>query len=252
MKAAFPYLTSFSGIVLAASLGAATTQSPVQDPLPDFSGVRLQAYNWRAPMSPSAWGEPKLGGYDWRADHASVSSGKLLLSVSERASGQVQTNSAAFSTAAHWEVDVTVPEMRDGLVAAPLWTFNDDTKDEIDFEVIGRKGLDLTIWSKVNGKHTSVWSKRVIEGDLSGRRYRLGVAYNAGQWVRYYVDGRMVAEVTPSDAPLGFPTTPQKPYFDLWVTNGLDPAWAGRWTPLSRGERLTMVLHGYRAQPIGS
>lgn len=236
---------------LGAAAGLMTAQAqPPPPPLPDFSGVTLRLWDWSAPMAPSQWSEPKLGGYDWRVDHATVRGGELLLSVSERASGQVQTNAAAASSSALWEVDVTVPPMRDGLIAAPLWTFNADTFDEIDFEVVGRKGLQLTVWSAVDGRHTSVWSRQVIDGDLSGRRYRLGIAYEAGERIRFYIDGRQVAEVRPEDAPLGFPSTPQKPYFDLWVANGLNPGWAGRWSPLRSGERLTMRLHGYRTTPL--
>ena len=237
--------------VAGALLGAATIQAPpVSDPLPDFSGYSLKLWDWTAPMAPSEWSEPKLGGYDWRVDHAIIADGDLNLSVSERASGQVQTNGAANATNALWEVDVTLPLMRDGLIAAPIWTFNSKTFDEIDFEVVGRTGLHLTVWTAVGGRHTAVWSDLVIRGDLSGRRFRLGIAYEAGKRIRFFVDGRVVADIGPEDMSQGFPTTPQKPYFDLWVANGLDPAWAGRWSPLPRGERLTMRVHGYRAGPV--
>lgn len=237
-----------------ALLGAATVQAPpVLAPLPDFSRYSLKLWDWTAPMAPSEWSEPKLGGYDWRADHAVIANGVLNLSVSERASAQVQTLAAkSAATQALWEVDVTLPQMRDGLIAAPLWTFNGATFDEIDFEIVGRTGLQLTVWTAVDGRHTAVWSDTVIRGDLSGRRFRLGIAYEAGERIRFFVDGRVVADITPEDSPQGFPTTPQKPYFDLWVANGLDPAWAGRWSPLAPGQRLTMRVHGYRAGPLPS
>lgn len=235
--------------VSAAVLAAATVQPPVPpEPLPDFRNVSLRLWDWKAPMTPSQWSEQKLGGYNWRADHAVIRNRALVLSVSERASGQVQTNNAA-STNAFWEVDVTLPQMRDGLVAAPLWTFNKATHDEIDFEVVGLTGLQLTLWSSVDGAHKAVWSKTAIRGDLSGRRLRLGISYEAGRRIQFLVDGVVVADVLPEDAPEGFPYTPQKPYFDLWVANGTDPRWAGRWTPLQAGERLDMVVHGYRAYP---
>ena len=240
-------MTAMASLAAAAVLAATTAQAPVAlAPLPDFSGVSLQPWDWSAPMAPSQWSEPKLGGYDWRFDHAVIRDGALLLSVSERASGQVQTNAAAASVAAFWEVDVTLPTMRDGLVAAPLWTFNAQTFDEIDFEVVGRTGLQLTIWSAVDGRHAAVWSDIVIRGDLSGKRYRLGVAYEAGRRIRFFVNGVVVADVRPEDTPLGFPATPQKPYFDLWVANGLSSDWAGTWRPLPADQRLTMTLHGYQ------
>lgn len=233
--------------VLAGALAASTAQAPpALDPLPDFSEHRLRLWDWNAAFAPSEWSEPKLGGYAWRADHAVIREGELVLSVSERASGQVQAGAQASRLNALWEVDVTLPSMREGLVAAPLWTFNAKTNDEIDFEVVGLSGLQLTIWSSVGGRHTAVWSQTVLRGDLSGRRLRLGIAYEAGERVRFFVNGNLAADVTPADTPLGFPSTPQKPYFDLWVANGLHPGWAGAWTPLPRGVSLDMTLHGYR------
>ena len=143
-----------SGLLIAAMAGAilagATAQAPPPlAPLPDFSNVSLRLWDWDAPMAPSQWSEPKLGGYDWRADHAVIRDGELVLSVSERASGQVQTQAAASgATEALWEVDVTLPPMRDGLIAAPLWTFNAKTFDEIDFEVVAVSYTHLTLPTK--------------------------------------------------------------------------------------------------------
>lgn len=59
-----------------ALLGAATVQTPaVPAPLPDFSRYSLKFWDWTAPIASSEWSEPKLGGYDWRADHAVIVNG---------------------------------------------------------------------------------------------------------------------------------------------------------------------------------
>lgn len=177
-----------------------------------------------------------MGLDDWRSDPAVRTDEVLNLSVSERASGQVQTLAAkAAAVSALWELDVTLPQMPDGLIAAPLRTFNGAPFDEIDFEVVGRTGLQLTFWTAVGGRRTAVWSDKVIPGDLSGRRFRLGIAYEAGERIRLFVDGRVVADIPPENSPTGVPTMSQKPYFDLWAANGLNPDWRGPGAPYRPG-----------------
>lgn len=216
--------------------------------LPNFAGVQLVLWNYTNPFFPSQWGEVKLGGYDWKAANATIVNDELQLKVTEKASGQVQTNAAAMLSNARWEVDVTLPQMEPGLIAAPLWTYNNSTLSEIDFEIVGTDGLQLTIWANVGGVHTAVWSQQAISGDMSGERHQLAIEYASGSLVVFFIDGEEVARVTPADTLDGhFPSGPQKPYFDLWVANGLDPAWAGAWVPLSAGEARTMILHGYAA-----
>ena len=235
----------------ASSASAALIPTPMDRALPDWRGVTLRVNRWRThPFNPSYWSEPKLGPYAWSPRNALVSDGALKLWVSERASGQIQAWDRAFATRALWEVDVTLPAMAPGLIAAPLWTYNRTTLEESDFEVVGVKGLFVTLWVKVGGRHVAVWDNGgapIIPGDLSGRRLRLGMAYEAGRAVVYFVNGREVARVTPADTRDGrFPTGPHKAYLDLWVAAGLDPGWAGVWRPMPEERRLEMVVHGYR------
>lgn len=227
------------------------TPTQMSHALPDWRGVVLRANRWRTqPFNPSYWSEPKLGGYGWSLANAAIVDGDLRLRVTEKASGQVQAWDGAFATRALWEVDVTLPAMAPGLIAAPLWTYNRATLEESDFEVVGVKGLFVTLWTRVDGRHVAVWDNGgapILSGDLSGRRLRLGMAYEAGRSITYFVDGRQVARATPADTKDGhFPTGPQKAYFDLWVAAGLDPGWAGVWRPMREGRSLEMVVQGYR------
>lgn len=225
--------------------------TPMDQALPDWRGVVLRANRWSTqPFNPSYWSEPKLGPYGWSLRNAAIVDGELKLRVTEKASGQIQAWDRAFATRGLWEVDVTLPSMVPGLIAAPLWIYNRITLDESDFEVVGVKGLFVTLWTKVDGQHVAVWDNGgapILSGDLTGRRLRLGMAYEAGRSVTYFVDGRPVARATPADAKGGhFPTGPQKAYLDLWVAAGLGPGWAGVWRPMREGQSLEMVVHGYR------
>lgn len=217
--------------------------------LPDWSGVKLVAWQYQNPFFPSAWGEAKLGDYAWKSENTTVEDGKLLLSVDEQGSAQVQTS--AEPLAGFWEVDVTLPRMVPGLVAAPLWLMSQDPDaDEIDFEFVGSKGLTITAWAKLDGTKKNVWSKGVdnplVAGDLSGRHFRLAINYVPGKFVEWYLDGALAARITPADTQGHFPSLPMRPYFDLWVAKGTDPGWAGQWQPLAAGQKLTLTVEGYR------
>lgn len=214
-------------------------------PLPDFSGTRLESYNWTNPWTPSDWTEPKLPDYVWSHNNVAVEGGDLVLRLDDRRTGQVQAHDAAFSESALFEVDTTLPEMVPGLIAAPLWLYNLPTRDEIDFEVVGTKGLTITIYA--GGE--AVFSDLIIPGDLSNARFRLGIEYRAGEQIRFLVDGDEVLAVTPDETDGGaFPTAPLKPYIELWPTEA--EGWAGRWRPLLPGEELVMRVHGYASHSI--
>ncbi|TIW20448.1 MAG: glycosyl hydrolase family protein, partial [Mesorhizobium sp.] len=136
---------------------AAAEQSAAIAPLPDWSKVKLQLWKYNNPFVPSQWSEPKLGGYGWKGSNVKIVDGALQLTVSEKASAQVIAGAKSDSGSARWEVDVTLPTMKPGLIAAPLWTFNDKAHEEIDFEIVGTKGLQLTVWANVDNQHKSVW-----------------------------------------------------------------------------------------------
>ncbi|WP_214472405.1 family 16 glycosylhydrolase [Mesorhizobium sp. dw_380] len=237
-----------------ADSAAAGKGAAALDKLPDWSEVKLQLWKYSNPFVPSQWSEPKLGGYDWKAANVKIVDGALQLTVSEKASAEVMSGANSASTSAKWEVDVTLPKMRPGLIAAPLWVFNDKAHEEIDFEFVGTRGLQLTVWANVDNKHKAVWVKWALLGDLSGKHYRLGIQYEGGKRVTFSIDGKDVAVVTPADTAGGaFPNKPMQPYFDLWVAGGaiMDPRWAGKWEPMAASDKLVMTLHGYRRSDVG-
>lgn len=238
-----------------AQAAAGQSAKPALQPLPDWSKVKLQLWQYNNPFVPSQWNEPKLGSYGWKGENVKIVNGELQLTVSEKASAQVIAGGKSDSASARWEVDVTLPKMRPGLIAAPLWTFNDKAHEEIDFEIVGTRGLQLTVWASVNNQHKAVWVKWIKLGDLSGQRYRLGIEYEAGKRVGFFIDGEEAAAVTPAETEGGaFPSNPIKPYFDLWVGAGgvMDPRWAGKWEPMAPTDKLVMTIHGYKRTDVAS
>lgn len=134
-----------------------------------------------------------------------------------------------------WETEVTLPTLRDGLVVAPLWLYNNATKDEIDFEFAGRKGLDVTVHKYVNGLHLSKTVRLFAGVDMSGQRKRFGIEVSQPEGkIRMYVDSKLVH--TFDKQALGyFPSSQFRPLISMWPARSdwkNFVQWVGKWTPL--------------------
>lgn len=204
--------------------------------LPPIAGP-LKLWDYNAAWTPSEWTEPKLNlGYPWAGANAVLEGTDLKIRVTEKNSGQVQQNSKAQSSKARWEVDVTLAAQVPGLIQAPLWTYNPDTRDELDFEWVGSKGLQLNVYAR----GVSVWSK-LIPGDYS--RHHIAVEYEAGKSVIFIADGVELDRVTPAMTKGGaFPSSPMRAYIEAWPSGA--EGWAGKWQGAGAG--LTMTVHGFK------
>jgi len=196
----------------------------------------LQVWNWTNAWGPSEWDEPKLSGYPWSSANAQLIGDDLSIKVTEKKSAQVQQNDAGLSTSARWDVDVTLAPQTPGLIQAPLWLYNKDTKDEIDFEYAGDKGLQLNVYAK----GISVWGK-VIKGDF--KREELAVEYRAGKSIIFLANGAELDRVTPEMTKgNAFPASPMKALMEMWVSGAV--GWAGAWKGAGTG--LEMRIHGFK------
>lgn len=198
--------------------------------LPEIQGP-LVLHGWNNPWASNSF---KKDLYWFRPGNVRLRDGALVFTVTEGASGQAQANENQKSAAALFEVDVTTDRGIPGLIQSPLYLFGDDAH-EIDFEILGDKGLQLAIHTK---DRFNAYQK-LIPGDFSGRR-RYSIEYRAGASVIWFVDGRQVGCATPADTDGVFPRNPLKPFSETWPT--ANTSWAGAWshTP-SR-----MIVHGYR------
>ena len=156
--------------------------------------------------------------------------------------------SGADKVSGYWEADVTLPQLRDGLIVAPIWLYNKDGGHEVDFEFAGRKGLDLS----VHVANSTVASVRLHAGeDWSGQRHRFGIKMNeAEKWAEMYIDGVMVKRF---DGLTSFPNTPMRPIMEMWAADPNDGGivnWAGKWAGVATDETLVMTVHGYRYTPL--
>lgn len=209
---------------------------PKASVLPPIAGP-LTPNAWGNPWTPSDWDEPKMNGYRWSPNNVFLDGTDLKVRLTEKNSAQIQQNGAARSDKGRWEVDVTLAAPTPGMIQAPLWTYNNETRDELDFEWVGANGLHLTVYAK----GVAVWSKTIA--NVKDGRHHIAVEYEAGKSVIFIMDGVELDRVTPAQTKGGaFPTSPMKAYIEVWPS--LSEGWAGKWQ--GAGSGLTMTVHGFR------
>lgn len=225
----------------------AITIAPVALRPLDLTTMRL--WNWSGKWIGSEWGN-WMSPLPWKFRNiAQPAAADTLLSLDATGSAQLQAGGgSAAQRDGLWETDVTLPKLKDGLVVAPLWLYDPASRDEIDFELAGRKGLDVTMHVYVNGVHKTS-SKRLFAGvDMSNRRMRFGIRVDQTLGaVEMFVNGQRVHIF--ERAKMGFfVAKPMKPWIELWAADPRDAnfvTWVGKWPGLATGERLTMRVHGY-------
>lgn len=213
----------------------------------DMVGFGL--WNWDATWFGSEWANG-FSPIPWKNDRIKTQpGGNVTLTLDNAGAPELKgQNGMSFHTAGLWEADVTLPQLRDGLVVAPLWLYEGGSADEIDFELAGRNGLDVAMHT--GGKRVA-WAKLFAGQDLSGRRMRLGIKMDqTAGYVEMYVDGKLVHRFDR--------TTPMvshglKPIISMWAAdpnNSGFVGWAGKWAGLEGREALTMTVHGYAYTPL--
>lgn len=226
-----------------------TTATPL--PLLDLTGMRL--WDYAKPWHASEWNHA-ASPIPWRYNRVSIlPDGKVNFVLDATGAPQLQgVNGMVAQTKGKWEVDVTLPLLRDGLVVAPLWIYNENSRDEIDFEFAGRKGLDVTMHVYPGGVYRKS-TKRLFAGqDLSGMRMRLAIDLDVGAGTaRMLVNGQEVHRFSRSVSGF-FLTTAMRPRIEMWAANPNNADfvnWVGKWQPLAPGRTLRMTINGYKFTP---
>lgn len=248
--------------VVAAPTAAATTSAKTQStftigqvesmkpaPLPplDLSDMRL--WNWSGKWHASEWANGSSL-TPWKyARITKQKNGNTLFVLDASGAPELKAQGGiGAASSGLWEAEVTLPTMRDGLVVAPLWLYNDKTRDEVDFEFAGRNGLDISIHSYVGGLHMQRTVRLYKGTDFSKRKVRLGIALDQSSGLaNLYVDSKLAVSIKASEIGF-FPKSPMKPIISMWPARsdwGDFVAWTGKWVPLAKSESLSMIVHGY-------
>ncbi len=233
---------------LTAKSAEVTAAAPALAPLRPLDLSTMWLWNWGGTWIGSEWGNGNSP-LPWKFDHVEQPAGVDTMFVLDAGGApQIQAGTAEAKSSGLWEADVTLPELRDGLIVAPLWLYDPASRDEIDFELAGRRGLDVSMHAYANGTHVQNTVRLFAGTDLSRQRKRFGIKVDqASGAVDMYVDGVRVHRWDRSTTS-GFITHPVKPWIEMWAANPWDGGfvgWAGSWTPLAAGQQLTMRVHGY-------
>ena len=244
--------TPSSAVLTAAAAPVAATLQILALPPLDLSDMRL--WNWAGKWHASEWANAG-GPIPWRYNHITQPNRADTIFKLDAAGApqlQAQNGTPAYG-AGLWETDVTLPRMRDGLIVAPLWIYNATSRDEVDFEFAGRKGLDVTIHAALNGVMQSQTVRLFPGVDMSGQRKRFGIKVDqAAGYVEMYVDSKLVHRWDRSKMSY-FVSKPLKPWIEMWPANPANTGfvqWAGKWTGFATGETLSMTVHGYGYSPL--
>lgn len=253
-----------SGGSLLPALAAASAPSPGSVPnpycrseptgdLPPLDTTDMRPWNYDAAWHASQW-DNNFSRIPWRSDHVTVAeNGEIVMRLDQAGAPQIKSERRiAMAEKGTWEVEVTLPKMRPGLVVAPLWLYNERLREEIDFEFAGTKSLDLSVHAYPDGTHHQT-TVSVFEGmDFSNCtvRFKIVADIPAG-WASMYVEDKLVHRFEKEE--LGyFVTGKARPIIEMWASrddhDGLEQ-WLGKWQGLADGEALTMRVHGYRYSP---
>jgi hypothetical protein len=223
--------------------GGGETQLSALPPL-DLSDMRL--WNWQGRWHASEW-DHAFSDVPWRfAKINQASNGDTFFNLDRNGAPELQAINQPAQTRGLWEAEVTLPNEASGLAIAPLWLYNSSSKDEIDFEFVGTKGLQVNIHSYSTGKHVQAPVMLAGTSGWSGRRVRFGIRsdLDAGK-IELMINGKIVHTYLRSTNPGAFPSTALKPFISMWpAKSGL--SWAETWLGKWAGEPATMVVHGYR------
>ena len=210
----------------------------------NLSDMRLWNYNgaWMA----SEWASQ--GPMPYRYDHVGrAKNHAATLTLDNAGAPQLKAYSGNPSrTSGIWQADVTLPQTRDGLVTAPLWLYNEKSREEVDIEFTGRTGLQVTVHTYPGGVHTTDQCNPFPDVNFSGQRHLFTIYLDeaAGE-VEVFMDRKSIARF--GKASKAFPSTDLKPIIEMWAANPANPgfvSWVGRWQPLADREKLTMIVWG--------
>lgn len=213
----------------------------------DLSDMRL--WNWNGRWHASEWANG-MGPLPWRYDHVSQLNGKdtyFTLDVNGAPQLQAMGGTPVYSHGL-WETEVTLPQLHDGVIVAPLWLWDDNSRDEVDFEFAGRNGLDVTLHAAVNGQMQQNTVRLLAGRNLSGQRHRFGIKIDdVAGLVDMFLDGVRVQRWDRSRMAF-FVSHPLKPMIEMWATdpnNAGFVGWAGRWNGIEPDQSMQMTVHGY-------
>lgn len=218
--------------------------------LPRLYLTDMEPWNWEGLWHASGWdnGDSTIPWKYGRVQQGFGGDTHFVLNSSGAAELKAQRGHPAW-TAAMYEVDVTLPTMRPGLIASPIWLWDKNTKESVAVQIVGNRHMQFTIHGVTDGVKSSEESR--VPGDYSGRRMKIAIRRHAGLGlIDIFVDGELAHSFNEDSS--AFPRSPMRPIISLYPADkhGWAKQWAGTWQPMSSNDRIRMTVHGFRATPL--
>jgi len=222
----------------------------MQTRLPRIYLSDMQPWNWNGMWHASEWanGDSTIPWKYGRVRQAFGGDTHFVLNAAGAPELKAQKGHPSWSTGMY-EVDVTIPDMRPGLIASPILLFNDRTQESIAIQIVGKRQLQFTVHGAPEGIRKS--EEFSLAGDYSGRRMKLAIRRHTQLGlIDFFVDGELVHSL--NDTSPAFPQSAMRPIISMHAADkhGWAKQWAGTWQGLAGDERIRMTVHGYRATPL--
>lgn len=218
--------------------------------LPRLYLADMQPWNWNAMWHASEWanGDSTIPWKYGRVRQGFGGDTHFILNADGAPELKAQRGHPEWSNGMY-EVDVTIPEMRPGLIAAPIWLYNDTTKESIAVQIVGKRHMQFTIHGISEGVAKS--EEYRLAGDYSGRRMRIAIRRHTDLGlIDIFIDGELAHSFNEESPAL--PRSAMRPIISLYAgdKHGWSKNWAGEWQPLMRGEKIDMTVHGYHLRQL--
>jgi hypothetical protein len=217
----------------------------------NLSGMGL--YNYKAAWTASNWANAGST-IPWVYSHVKQSGNQVLERLDATGAPELQAvQGTPARTSGLWQVDVTMPlKMREGVVVAPLWLYDNISKDEIDIEFVAARALTVSLHSWPGGVSKSQTVAVISNFNFSGRRLCLGInVHPTGGLIDILADGQVIYTWNRSKMSF-FVNHPLRPWLELWAANpantGLS-AWTGKFAGFAAGDSMTLTVNGYSYTP---
>jgi endo-1,3-1,4-beta-glycanase ExoK len=197
------------------------------------------------------WNNGDWHGCTWSRNNVLVSGGVLRLTLDTQASGDRQYSCGEIQTRSfygHGTYEVRMRALAEKGTVSAFFTYTGPVHknpcDEIDIEIIGKSpgSLQANYFVDCKGGNEKIISLG-FDSSASMNNYAFVWASDALRW---YIDGRLVHEVTSASGPL--PTTDGKIYMSLWNGRGANmESWLGKFMPSSFAMHMEIDRVSYTA-----
>jgi endo-1,3-1,4-beta-glycanase ExoK len=209
-----------AAVAVAASVASAANVPPIE------RFARLDSARW---IVSDGWSNGDWQVNDWRRSQISTGSSGMIVALDKNPAAKNGYSSGEIQSRNTYQYGYFETRMRaapgSGMVSG-FFTYIGPPQghpwNEVDVEILGKNTRAVSFtYHTGKDQHATVVD---LPFDSAAESHAYGFDWQP-QYIRWYVDGKLVHEDSGSALPL--PTEPQKIFFDMWGSNST-PDWTGK------------------------